>query len=68
MKFLKLFNTLNEVINSYKDYFKELKNFSNDNSSPSKLMKKLNNIAKSTFVLSFKIVLIILPFSIIYFL
>tara|TARA_Y100000590_G_scaffold465195_1_gene636776 strand:+ start:2454 stop:2660 length:207 start_codon:yes stop_codon:yes gene_type:complete len=68
MKFLKLLTTLNEVINSYKNYFKELKNFSNDNSSPSKLMKKFNDIAKNTFVLVFKIILIILPFLIIYFL
>ena len=67
MKFLKLLTTLNEVINSYKNYFKELKNFSNDNSSPSKLMKKFNDIAKNTFVLVFKIILIILPFLIIYF-
>ena len=68
MKLLKLLTTLNEVINSYKNYFKELKNFSNDNSSPSKLMKKFNDIAKNTFVLVFKIILIILPFLIIYFL
>lgn len=66
LKKIKLILTIKDLINSYKDYFIELKKFSKNEINTKIFLISLKKIIFLTLLVIFKAVSVIIPFFIIY--